>query len=91
MARVAKVSYDLVIAREQDLAPAEIVYRRAGLPVPEHRLESPLQPKTRYFWTVRARFELDGAPRVTGWGTTHYAARDTMTAPSRFSYRFRTP
>jgi len=50
-----------------------------------------LQPKTRYFWTMRARFELDGATRVTGWGSNHYMGRDSMTAPSRFSYRFRTP
>ena len=53
--------------------------------------KSPLRPGTRYFWTMRARFTLDGVPRVTGWGATHYMARDGMTAPSRFSYRFRTP
>jgi len=91
MARVTDVTYELVIAREQALAPAEVAYRRDGLPRPEHRLETPLAPKTRYFWTVRARFKLDGATRVTGWGSTHYVARDSMTSPSRFSYRFRTP
>jgi hypothetical protein len=91
MARVAHVTYDLVIARAQDLAPAELVYRRSGLERPEHRLETPLAAGTRYFWTMRARFELDGAPRVTGWGSTHYIARDSMTSPSPFSYRFRTP
>jgi len=48
------------------------------------------QPKMRHFWTMRARFELDGATRVTGWGSDHYMGRDSMTAPSRFSYRFRT-
>jgi hypothetical protein len=91
MARVKNVSYDLVIAREHELAPAEIVYRRNGLSTPAHHLETPLAPHTGYFWTVRARFELDGRERVTEWGTTHYLARDWLTSPSRFSYCFKTP
>jgi hypothetical protein len=66
------------------------VYRRDGLLRPEHVLEEALAPNARYFWTVRARFELDGATRVTGWGSTHDVARDSMSSPSRFSYRFRT-
>jgi hypothetical protein len=91
MARVSQVTYDLVIARERNLAAGDVVYRRSGLPSPEHRLESALAPNARYFWTVRARFVLDGAAHVTGWSSTHYMARDSVTAPSRFSYRFRTP
>lgn len=91
MARVRNVRYDLVIAREQDLAPEEIVYRREGLTQTAHTLEAPLAGGTNYYWTVRARFELDGRERVTAWGSTHYAARETWTAPSHFSYRFRTP
>lgn len=91
MSRVKDVSYELVIARERNLAPAETVYRRSGLPRPEHRLDRPLESRARYFWTVRARFELDGRPRVTGWGSTHYVARDSATVPSSASYRFRTP
>jgi hypothetical protein len=91
MARVENVTYDLVLARETNLAPTGEVYRRQGLPRPEHRLEVALQPGARYFWTVRARFTLDGATRVIGWGTTHHIARESMTVPSRYSYRFRTP
>lgn len=91
MARVENVTYDLVVAREKNLAPTQEVYRRQGLPAPEHRLEVTLEPGARYFWTVRARFTLDGATRVTGWGATSYEAREGMTAPSHHSYRFRTP
>jgi hypothetical protein len=91
MGRVKHVRYDLLISREHELAPAGIVYRRVGLPSAEHRLATPLAYNTRYFWTVRARFELDGRERVTEWGTTHYLARDRLTSPSSFSYRFRTP
>lgn len=91
MDRVRNVTYDLVIAEEDNLAPAKIVYRRDRLPAPKHRLETALQPSTRYFWTVRARFDLDGRSRVTEWGSTHFAVRQKFTAPSVFSYRFRTP
>jgi len=91
MERVSNVRYDLIIAREQNLAPAGIVYRREGLPQSAHRLETPLSPDTRYFWTVRAHFELDGRERVTEWSAMHFMARERWTAPSNWSYRFKTP
>jgi hypothetical protein len=91
MGRVKNVRYDLLIASEHELAPAGMVYRRDSLPAAEHRLTTSLAPNTRYFWTVRARFELDGRERVTEWGTTHYLARDQLTSPSSYSYRFKTP
>src|SRR5262245_38177476 len=47
--------------------PAELVYARVGLPHPFHTVESFLSPSTIYLWTVRARFQLDGQPRVTEW------------------------
>lgn len=90
MGRVRNTRYDIVIARERNLAPAEIVYRRDGLLGTSHEVALSLHPDTRYFWTVRARFELDGRERVTEWGSTHYTARERFTAPSRFSYRFKT-
>jgi hypothetical protein len=90
MGRISHVRYDLLIAREHNLAPAEIVYRRTGLTDTAHRLETPLSPGANYFWTVRATFELDGRQRVTEWGSTHFAARENLTSPSRWSYRFRT-
>ncbi len=91
MARVRNVRYDLVIALEENLVPARVVYRRDGLSQPEHALQAVLQPGTRYFWTVRARFELDARERLTEWASTSYWVREQYTAPSRFSYRFRTP
>ena len=90
MGRVENVRYDIVVAREHNLAPAEVVYRREGLLDASHPITLSLHPNTRYFWTVRARFELDGRQLVTEWGSTHYAARERFTAPSRFSYRFKT-
>lgn len=90
MARVTHVAYDLLIARERGAAPAEMVYRRTGLAAPVHTLEVQLSADTRFFWTVRARFDLDGRERFTEWGSTNDIARDNIAAPSRYSYRFRT-
>lgn len=88
--RIARVRYDLVIARERNSAPAGIVYRRDGLIATSHTVRSGLQPGGRYFWTVRARFDLDGRERVTEWATTNYRAQERTTSPSSFSYRFKT-
>jgi hypothetical protein len=79
LGRVQNVTYDLRIWRAEGLMPgpclprgacfypAELVYARAGLPSPFHTVESSLAPYTPYLWTVRARFQLDGHPRVTEW------------------------
>jgi len=51
----------------RDADPGELVYSRQGLGQPEHTLEIPLQPKSRYFWSVRAHFAFDGNRRTTEW------------------------
>jgi hypothetical protein len=51
----------------RDTDPGELVYARQGLDQPVHTLETPLQPNSRYFWTVRAHFTLDGQRRATEW------------------------
>ncbi|MEZ5542734.1 MAG: hypothetical protein R3F42_11900 [Pseudomonadota bacterium] len=89
--RIRNVRYDLVIARERNLAPAAIVYWREGLLDAAHTVQDGLQADSRYFWTVRARFDLDGRERVTEWATTNYLAQERLTSPSSYSYRFRTP
>jgi hypothetical protein len=91
MGRISNVRYDLVIAEEQGLSAGAIVYRRQELALAEHRLERPLAPERRYFWSVRARFDLDGQTRFTEWGSMSFPMRELVTAPSDYSYRFRTP
>ena len=72
--RTRNVTYDLRIwrserdASEARLFPGDLVYSRNGLPESAHRVESPLTRDTKYVWTIRARFELDGKPRATEWG-----------------------
>jgi hypothetical protein len=63
------VTYDLQIWRAGYTFqyPAERVYARRGLTATSHRIEAPLAPSTRYSWTVRARFLVNGEPRVTEW------------------------
>lgn len=88
MARVRNVRYDLIISREENFAPAEIVYRRDGLPVSRHTPSVNLRAGGRYFWSVRARFELDGRERVTEWSATRPPGPTENNAPSVLSYRF---
>jgi hypothetical protein len=47
-----------------------------------HTLETPLEPSSLYFWTVRARFELGGQVKVTDWGVSR--------VPHPSYYRFKT-
>lgn len=91
MGRVSNVRYDLVVAEESNMSPGKVVYRRYGLTTASHKLKVTLKKRTRYFWTVRARFDLDGREWLTEWSSAHYMARQEITAPSVFSYRFKTP
>ncbi len=90
MSRIKQVSYDLIVAQENNLAPDKIVYQKQGINKNGHTLDIALRSNSRYFWTVRARFELDGQEYVTDWGVVHYLAFGRITAPSKWSYRFRT-
>lgn len=93
------IAYDLRIWVVKEDEPSEEVYARKGLPIAAHRLESALQPRTKYFWTVRARFEINGQPRVSEWGFTgpepwlegELSLRRRGQIPPGGYYRFITP
>jgi hypothetical protein len=91
MNRVKDVRYDLVIAGEQNNFPGEIIYRRDGLTQNSHQLEISLSPGEHYYWTVRARFELDDRQQLTEWSTTdinnYYK---TIDVPNQYSFQFKT-
>ncbi len=104
--RIGNVTYDLKIWRADEENPVEypgqLVYLRRGLPEPSHKIESSLKPSTKYFWTVRARFEIEGEPRVTEWGVMVLALFDPYWSgaptasrlslvPNPRHYRFKTP
>lgn len=44
-----------------------LIYERIGLAAPQHALEVPFAPASRYYWSVRARFVVDGRPMATRW------------------------
>jgi hypothetical protein len=65
--RVTDVRYDLRVWEAVDDMRGPLVYERDGLHETTHRVEARLPPGTRYLWTVRARFLLDGKVRTTQW------------------------
>jgi hypothetical protein len=94
LATVRDPTYEVRIWRADGDFPAEQVYERSGLGEPVHAIETPLAPGTLYLWTIRARFALDGAPRVTEWGVLlgpRRPDRRTTELPRRGYYRFETP
>lgn len=89
--KISNVTYDLKIWQEEGCERGRPVYERTGLVGPEHVVEEALAPASRYFWSARARFTLDGQPMVTRW--SHF---DAMTCvPNDMAdwqyYRFVTP
>ena len=67
--KIGDVTYDLRIWYEAvelrdrhftDRWRDRIFYERTGLADPQHTLEVPLAPDGRYYWSVRARFVVDG-------------------------------
>lgn len=70
----SQVSYDLKIWKKDErpdpmpvTSAPKPVYERRGLPHPSHELESPLEPNTRYFWSVRVRIRSERGIRLSDW------------------------
>ena len=71
-----------------------MVYARSGLTEPVHTVETPFAPDTLYLWTIRARFELNGEPRVMEWGVLppRDAEKAEIPHPDYYNmYMFKTP
>ncbi|MGC3973438.1 MAG: hypothetical protein QM771_03530 [Nitrospira sp.] len=66
--RVGEVTYELKVWAAAHDAPGKLIYAREELREPFHDVQHPLPPSTTFFWSVRARFLLNGLPRVTDWG-----------------------
>jgi len=85
LSRITAVTYQLRVAAKG------WSYVRDNLSEPCHRVEDVLQPSTKYLWTVRACFKLDGEPRCTEWGALSDWERRAVSHPNVWSYRFQTP
>lgn len=76
LAGIRNVRYDLRVWQVVNNAPPRLIYERRDLSTPSHTLDQPLSPKSRYFWSARARFDLAGEVQATKWGyyrTPYYA------------------
>lgn len=71
---VSDVTYEIKIWKAESGDSGDIAYHRSGIVGTSHRIETPLLPKTRYLWTIRARFLLNGEPRLTEWSMSSYPA-----------------
>lgn len=89
--RIREVTYDLKILRAERDYPAQVLYARSGLPEPSHTVDTPLPPSAKYFWTVRARFTLEGVTRVTPWSRIRGIASNDVVVPSPYYFGLKTP
>ena len=91
------ITYDLRIWETSQGSPAYLVYERIALPSPIHQVEHRLRYGTRYFWSVRARFEINGETRLTDWSRSLHPYRPFASAdrpgeiPASNYFRFATP
>jgi len=61
---LSEVTYEVKIWAAAHDTPGQLVYAREGLPEPSHNVQESLPPSMTLFWSVRARFLLNGLPRV---------------------------
>jgi hypothetical protein len=54
-------------------------------------MDIPLQPSMKYLWSIRSRFDLDGQPKVTGWGEMTIEVKAKNYLPQNSLYSFKTP
>lgn len=90
------VTYEVKIWRTDEYHyPLSLVYQRKGVIETSHRVGMPLEPNTKYVWSVRARFSVEGKIRVNEWGGINEGIcvfeRSNSLIPSHCYYRFKTP
>lgn len=83
--RISNIRYDLRIWEATADAPPRLIHELRDLLQAAHLLEQPLPPGGRYFWSPRARFDLDGRTHATRWGcfrTPYYETSSKVKAES---------
>ena len=101
-ARVSDVTYQVRIWQEQNDQLGELVFECDRVAGTSCKVEPPLRAKTHYYWSIRARFKLDGNERISEWTVSQqpcchgfFCGRDSARAigavPALNAYRFVTP
>ncbi|MBI3553574.1 MAG: hypothetical protein HY077_13845 [Elusimicrobia bacterium] len=93
LAKVKWVVYDVKVYREENGSPGALVEEKSGIAEPRHQFQKELAPCARYFWSVRARFLLEGREEATEWGVVASPGRDRWVpvTPDPGYFRFQTP
>ena len=89
-ARIENITYEIRIWRVIRNDGGKLVCLGEKLATTEYRPEKPLDPGTRYYWSVRAHFEIDGQNRTTEWTLAGYLLRNEA-VPNDSCLRFKTP
>jgi hypothetical protein len=90
LSRIQDVRYEVRIWKTITASSGNLAYARGRLALPYHKLEEPLEPSTKYLWSVRSHFMLDGHPRTIEWGLAGFLLRDEV-VPNPSCFRFATP
>ena len=88
--RIEDITYEIRIWKTITASSGELVYARSRLTLPYHKLEKALEPSTKYLWSVRSHFMLDGHPRTIEWGLAGFLLRFEV-VPNLSCFRFETP
>ena len=67
LSKVSDTTYELKIWKVERDFPINLVYHRQNLNESSHKVEISLEPSTRYYWCVRARFKFGGRSGTTAW------------------------
>ncbi len=86
--KVRDVTYELRVWTASRDASGKLIYARQNLKTSSHKPEEPLEPSTRYLWSVRAHFFIDGNSRVTEWGMAGRPLRNES-VPNLSCFRFK--
>lgn len=84
------VRYELMVWETVTGESGTLVYHVDGIAEPEHRIDRPLKPGTRYLWSVRASFTAGGQRRFSPWAQWSNIL-SMRTPPGPACYRFVTP
>lgn len=70
--------YDGALSGLGTISPLHKVHETSGITENHYQLTEPLQPCGWYFWTVRARYRLNGVMRATEWGGAYHTLGGTI-------------
>jgi len=83
LSTIGDVTYDLKIWEATGDYPERLMYDIRGLHDPQYRPPFPMKPRTKYFWTFRARYTLAGQSQVTRWAFSSIPSNVPADYPQR--------